>query len=120
MQEIPPDILQALQSWKIAFDTLRSGLALLKDTKDLLSAPQRDEVETRIAELDLEVKVAEAALAKSLGYPLHRCQFPPTIMINVGYTRNGDAVHECPVCGVTDHPGFSFTRTAPSRDRPTA
>jgi hypothetical protein len=52
-------------------------------------------------------KIAEAEMAKALGYELRKCEFPPTPMLTIGYvtanqtpaTALGKPVFECPRCG---------------------
>ncbi len=64
--------------------------------------------------------IAEAEVAKALGYELCKCQFPPTIMLTVGYKLDrGKAgsgpVYECPRCGSNNVGPWGYERTAPPR-----
>jgi hypothetical protein len=68
-------------------------------------------------------KVAEAEIAKALGYQLCKCQFPPVVMLTVGYVimkfaryEEGDPVYECPKCGYCTAGPYDFERTVPERD----
>ena len=106
---------------KSSFDTLKSAIGLMKEAKSLL--PEGDErVRAITAALDsasASAKIAEAEVAKALGYELCKCEFPPTPMLTVGYhtanqtpgTAFGLPVYECPKCGITNAAPFRFQRT---------
>jgi hypothetical protein len=115
---------------KTAFDTLRSAIGLLKEAKDLL--PEGDQREKAITvALDAattSAKIAEAEIAKALGYELCKCEFPPTPMLTVGYmtanqtpaTALGKPVFECPRCGINNAAPFTFQRATPAQRKPPA
>jgi hypothetical protein len=105
---------------KSTFDTLKSAIGLLKDAKGLL--PEGDQREKAITmALDsaaASAKIAEAEVAKALGYELCKCEFPPTPMLTVG-ELNGrpktGPVYECPKCGFNTAGPFMYNRIAPER-----
>jgi hypothetical protein len=62
--------------------------------------------------------VAEAQLAKALGYQLCYCTFPPTAMLTVGQTLGRPSyvpVYECPKCGYNTSGTTDYNRSAPPR-----
>jgi len=105
---------------KSAFDTLKSAIGLLKEAKDLL--PEGDQREKAITlaldSASSSAKIAEAEVAKALGYELYKCEFPPTPMLTVG-ELNGrpktGPVYECPKCGFNTAGPFTYNRIAPER-----
>ena len=88
----------AASALKSTFDALRSAMGLLKDAKDLLpSGDKRDEaISQALVAAESSSKIAEAEIAKALGYALCKCAFPPTIMLAVG-RHNGRSVLTGPV-----------------------
>jgi hypothetical protein len=105
----------AIGALKPAFDALRSALGLLKDAKDLLPAGDKSAaISQALASAEASAKLAEAEIAKALGFELCKCEFPPTAMLTVG-THSGrmgkaGAVYECPKCNFNTASPFSFTR----------
>jgi hypothetical protein len=118
-----PDLLTvagAVAALKPTFDALRSAMGLLKDAKELLPpGDQREAAITQaLAAAQSSSKIAEAEIAKALGYELCKCEFPPTAMLTVGSHSGGSKtgpVYECPKCGNNTAYPFSYTRTAPDR-----
>jgi hypothetical protein len=119
-------VIAGISAMKTTFDALRSAIGSVKETKDLL--PKDEKSATIAAALDAaeaSSKIAEAEVAKALGFELCNCEFPPTAMLTVGFfdrpvaKRNpGDPVHECPKCGIDTAGPFSYTRVAPERSAP--
>jgi hypothetical protein len=110
---------------KAAFDAFRAAIA---GVKDMLAIAGGTEEQKKVVDeaLDHAIRtaaIAEAEVAKALGYELCKCQFPPTIMLTVGYKNGGPAgsgpVFECPKCGHHTAAPWSYTRTAPKKP-PTA
>jgi len=88
-----PDLLTvagAVTALKPTFDALRSAMGLLKDAKELLPpGDQRHEAISKALDTaESSAKIAEAEMAKALGYELCKCQFPPTPMLTVGHIDN--------------------------------
>jgi hypothetical protein len=105
-------------------DTSRAAIGLVKDTKELLPQDERAATITAaLATAESSSRIAEAEVAKALGYELCKCQFPPTPMLTVGHIDNAYAkmfgpVFECPKCGYTTARMWAYTRTAPPRAQP--
>jgi hypothetical protein len=75
----------AIGALKPTFDALRSALGLLKDAKDLLPAGDKaTAISQALATAEISAKLAEAEIAKALGFELCKCEFPPTAMLTVG------------------------------------
>jgi hypothetical protein len=106
----------AIGALKPTFDALRSALGLLKDAKDLLPAGDKSAaISQALATAEASAKLAEAEIAKALGFELCKCEFPPTAMLTVG-THSGraggmmGAVYECPRCKFNTASPYSFAR----------
>src|ERR1700738_2782708 len=126
----PLTIAGAAVAFKSTFDALRSAMGLLKDAKELLpSGDQRHlAISQALATAESSSKIAEAEIAKSLGYELCKCQFPPTPMLTIGNmtanqtpaTAFGKPVFECPRCGNNNSAPFDFQRPVPRNENPPA
>jgi hypothetical protein len=122
----PLTVAAGISAVKTTFDALRSAIGLLKDTKDLLPKDEKTATITAaIATAESSSKIAEAEVAKALGYELCKCEFPPTPMLTVGYFNiqvsnhsATDPVFECPKCGQNNAGPFRYERTAPPRKNP--
>jgi hypothetical protein len=109
---------------KAAFDSLRSAIGLVRDARSLAGGTEQQNkvVEQALDHAERSASIAEAEVAKALGYELCKCTFPPTIMLTVGYRSgrpptNTGPVFECPKCGFDTSSPFGYTRTAPPRDK---
>jgi hypothetical protein len=77
-----------------------------------------------LATAESSSRIAEAEIAKALGYELCKCEFPPTIMVTVGQhngrtKQNGTGpVFECPRCGYNTAGPYMYDRITPERDKP--
>lgn len=90
-----------------------------QDAKDLLPKEKADVVNAALATAESSSAIAQAEVAKALGYELCKCSYPPTIMLTVGQ-HNGRGqgvgpVSECPRCGFNTAGPFMYNRTAPER-----
>lgn len=111
-------IAEGLAFAKTAFDTLRGAVGLIKDVQETLPADKKEVVRRSLEEADKQLRLAEAEIAKALGYTLCHCAFPPTPMLYVGYREIPHQhriidVNECPVCGRHDAGPWRWQRTAP-------
>jgi hypothetical protein len=111
---------QGLAALKTTFDMLRSAIGLYRDVRPGTENPEQAKAITAaLDKAEDAAKVAEAKLAQALGYELCKCQFPPVVMLTVGYTMiafaryQGDPVYECPKCGYCTAGPYNFERTAP-------
>jgi hypothetical protein len=105
---------------KTAFDTLKSAIGLVKEAKDLL--PEDDQrgkaITAALETAATSAKIAEAEVAKALGYELCKCEFPPTPMLTVGELSGRPKigpVYECPKCGFNTASPYTYKRIAPAR-----
>src|SRR5262249_37747988 len=111
----PVALASGISTLKDAFDLLRGAIGVVKDTKDLL--PKDEKTPTITAALttaESSVRVAEAEIAKALGYQLCKCEFPPTPMLTVGRIENATMsgpVFECSKCGYNTAGPLRYTRT---------
>jgi hypothetical protein len=98
-------------------------MGLLKDAKDLLpDGDKQAAISQALVTAETSAKIAEAEIAKALGFELCKCNFPPTPMLTVGYHtraqghRPGDPVFECPECGINSAGPWMYERIAPERE----
>jgi hypothetical protein len=82
----PITIAGAVAALKPTFEAIRSALGMLKDAKDLLPADDQRQaaISQALVTAESSSRIAEAEIAKALGYELCKCDFPPTIMLTVG------------------------------------
>jgi len=76
---------------KTAVETYRAII------QKLPKSPKRDEIEKQLQEAENQFRAAEARAAKSLGFDLCQCDWPPPIMLKVGGS-GPDIITECPRC----------------------
>ena len=96
-------IAEGVSALKTGFDTVRAVLGLVKDVQGVLPPGDKKEaIGQSLAHAERQVQLAEAQVARALGYRLCRCTFPPIPMLLVGFRLNGfdqpEDVHECPAC----------------------
>lgn len=92
-------VVGALAGIKSGMDTIRSVLALVKDTTDTLPDGTRKTAITESLETaEREIRLSEVQIASALGYRLCRCTFPPQIMLGVGQNSRGHERRQCPGC----------------------
>jgi hypothetical protein len=113
----PVTLAQGVGAVKGAFDLFRSAIGMLKDIRSLGGGTpeQNKAVDLALDHAVRSAEIAEAEVAKALGYELCMCEFPPTIMLTVGYHsgRAGKSgpVFECAKCHYNSASPFTFTRT---------
>ncbi len=105
-----------LKDVKLAFDTIRTLFGVLKDAKEAMpDSPKSEAVTEALKQSEIQFDIAEAQIAKALGYELCKCQFPPSIMLAVGYSLP-DArepvrtIFECPKCHMDTSGPYIFER----------
>jgi hypothetical protein len=124
----PVAIVSGIAAVKTTLDAFRAAIGLLRETKDLLPNDEKTApINAALAAAESSSRIAEAEIAKALGYELCKCEFPPTPMLTVGYHtrptpgyRSGSPVFECPKCGITSAGPYMYERTAPERENPPA
>ena len=101
--------LEALTS---AFQFFKEALSWAKKAKDKLpDGDQKTALAESIEQAEKTGKLAEAEIAKALGYHLCQCTFPPRIMLSVGYDQQQLAEQfRCPGCNKTIPPPFGEIR----------
>ena len=83
---------------------VRAGTDALKTMKaivDLLPVgSDRDSAQQKLGEATESLAFAESQLAKTLGYNLCQCTFPPQIMLSKGrHPTYGKEIFRCDACG---------------------
>jgi hypothetical protein len=111
---------QAAAQLKTGFDMFRSAIGLYKDIRPGTATPEQAKaIAAALDKAETAATVAEAEIAKALGYELCRRHYPPVIMLTVGYFdspdeghKAGDPVFKCPQCGHDTAGPWMYTRSA--------
>jgi hypothetical protein len=111
---------QGAAAFKSIFDGLRTAIAMVRDLRGNTGASSKETalIDAALDKADTATAIAEAEVAKALGFELCKCEFPPTPMLTIGWMSNPAVkkegpVYECPKCGINTSMGWSFTRTVP-------
>ncbi|MGX1256623.1 hypothetical protein [Sinorhizobium fredii] len=113
MDFTPDNVAAGAGAAKAAFEAVRNLLGVFKDAKDLLPADKQEAAALAIETSAKQIAIAEAEVAKALGYELCHCEFPPTIMLAVGYhSRSAKVgqVFECSKCDYNTAAPMRFER----------
>jgi hypothetical protein len=113
-------LAEGIALFKSGMDGIRSAFSIWKDIRGAIPAgSQRDEVTRALEQSEQQFQIAEAQIAKGLGFTICECAFPPTPMLTVGWINGRSvagnpirAVHRCPRCGIVDNGGWPWTPTA--------
>jgi hypothetical protein len=91
-----------LDNLSAAIAAFRGAVSLAREVRPMLPQAQQKAVDAALEQADKAAQIAEAQIAKGLGYDLCTCSFPPTIML---LCRDG-AMHpmaaefrRCTACG---------------------
>ncbi|MFZ0845661.1 MAG: hypothetical protein WAM62_07700 [Pseudolabrys sp.] len=114
---------QGAGAFKTAIDAIGSVYELVKKLRSSGGAPsdaEQQAVDGALAQAGVAAKVAEAQIAKALGYQLCHCQFPPTAMLTVGQRNSRTStvvqpIFECSACGFNTGGMYAYQRIAPPR-----
>jgi hypothetical protein len=118
----PANWAVAATALKTAFDSFRSAIGLVKEVQSLGGGTEQQQatIDNALAQAISTAAIAQAEIAKALGYELCKCDFPPTPMRTVGYFNKrvakhneGDPVYECPKCGYCNAGPYGYKRIAP-------
>lgn len=83
------------------FTAAKTALDLIKGIFSTLpKSANSHEAQMQIEKAEAALKLSQAELAKSLGFTLCKCSFPPPIMLWNGTERT----NICPACGDRDPP----------------
>ena len=93
----PPNLAENLELLKSGFDMFRSAIGLAKESAGALPDEKKKTIEASLESAEQAIRLAEAQIAKSLGFRLCQCTFPPQIMLSVGY-RESQEYFRCSSC----------------------
>lgn len=114
MEFTPENVAAGAGAAKAAFEAIRNLLGVFKDAKDLLPIDKQEAAALAIETSAKQIAIAEAEVARALGYELCHCEFPPTIMLAVGYhsrpVKAGQQVFECSKCDYNTAAPMRFER----------
>jgi hypothetical protein len=77
---------------------LGTVVSTVKSVIDILPKREKEEASRKIHEVEEKLQVAEAQIAKGLGYELCKCTWPPQIMLHAGDAEYGEKFR-CSACG---------------------
>jgi hypothetical protein len=108
---------QGAAAFKSIFDGLRSAIGMVRDLRGTDGSGDKASalIDAALDHADKAAGIAQAEVAKALGYELCKCEFPPTPMLTVGVMAAGSRtgpVYECPKCKTNSAYPYTFTRTA--------
>jgi hypothetical protein len=89
-----PDWMSYLAAAKTALDVIK-GIR-----SELPKGPEADNAQQQIENAESALKTSEVELAKSLGFKLCKCRFPPPIML----WNAAERTNICPVCSDRNPP----------------
>lgn len=73
-------------------------VSTIKSVIDILPKREKEEASHKIHEVEKKLQVAEAQIAKGLGYELCKCTWPPQIMLHADDAEYGEKFC-CSACG---------------------
>jgi hypothetical protein len=94
----PKDVSGWVTAAKGALDLMRSSWQLLP------RGDKKDELEANVRKAEEALQISSVSLAKSLGYKLCKCTFPPQIML----WNKEKRTNICSLCGNEDPPQPTF------------
>lgn len=98
------DVFEALRT---AFQLFKDAVGWAKSAKDKLpDDDQKTSVEEDLEQAEKIGQLAEAQIAKALGYRLCQCTFPPQIMLRIGYDEHQQEQFRCPKCNIIVPPPY--------------
>ena len=95
------DTADAMATFKATIDAVRAAIGLAKEANQLgIDSIAKSQAQLSLDKADNAVLLAEADLARALGYKICHCSFPPQVMLKVGRDAKSDrAIHKCSKCG---------------------
>lgn len=95
-----------------ALDLFKSGLDILKSARSMLpDGKKSSQLLAQIETAERQLHLAEAQIAKSLGYPICRCNFPPSVMLKVRTDIDTNIkIFQCLLCGDENPDGQTLKR----------
>jgi hypothetical protein len=98
--------------WMTYLTAAKTALDIIKGVRSQLpKGPEADKAQQQIEKAEAALKTSEAELAKSLGFQLCKCSFPPPIMLWSAAERT----NICPACG-DKNPPPPVTRQMPDHE----
>jgi hypothetical protein len=95
--------IEWLDTTRDAIELFRAALSLSRDVQQALpKGEQAEAIAKALDEAEKKARLAEAQIAKALGYKLCQCTFPPQIMLLCRDDGAHPAVaefHRCSACG---------------------
>lgn len=77
---------------------LGSVVSTVKSVIDILPKRDKEDASQKLHEAEEKLQIAQAQIAKGLGYELCKCTWPPQIMLHAEDAEYGEKFR-CPACG---------------------
>ena len=87
-----------LKMFSEGISVLGSLVFTIKSVIDMLPKREKEAASQKLVEVEEKLQIAEAQIAKGLGYEICRCTWPPQIMLHAGEAEYGEKFR-CPACG---------------------
>jgi hypothetical protein len=87
-----------LKAFSEGVSQLGSVLSTVKSVIGMFPMRQKEEAAKELLQIEEKLQIAEAQIAKGLGYELCKCTWPPQIMVHAGDVNYGERFR-CPACG---------------------
>ena len=87
-----------LKIFSDGISSLGTVVTTVKSVIDMLPHREKEEASRKLLEVEEKLQVAEAQIAKGLGYELCKCTWPPQIMLHAGEAEYGEKFR-CSACG---------------------
>lgn len=92
------ELSQYVNEVKLYFSLLKESIRVFKSAKDVLpNSPEKEIVEKTLKEAEMKALVAEAGMAKSLGFTICPKCWPPVVLKTTCVGKNRDSL-KCPSC----------------------
>lgn len=93
------EVVAGMQAAKAVFETLKSGIGFFQSAVDALpEGEDRTKAEEALKLATEQAEAAKVVLAKEIGFPICKCEFPGVPMLLKDYDKFGQEVFECPEC----------------------
>jgi len=87
-----------LKTFSDGISLFEKVVSAVKSVVDMLPKREKEDASRKLIEIEEKLQIAEAQIAKGLGYELCKCTWPPQIMLHAGEAEYGEKFR-CPACG---------------------
>ncbi|MEA1919453.1 MAG: hypothetical protein U9N52_06385, partial [Campylobacterota bacterium] len=92
------EFTQYVNDARLSFSLFKESIGMFKAAKDMLpDSPEKKAAATVMEEATKKAQIAEAGLARTLGFPLCPRCWPPVVLVATAVHKNID-YYKCPSC----------------------